>query len=160
MLVRFVSRWLVPARVSPRRSCGFATSSTPAVTDELPMQTTRMILRLASPAAMPNGSTRLVARIDGSLPGMAITPAANQTSAQTIVLAHLKHAPLPVPKVDVNLIGDLRPRCRDEDQPDEQAKPEDETQSTRQTMITLNGFGKDYGDFTAVESIDLADRCR
>ena len=22
-------------------------------------------------------------------------------------------------------------------------------------MITLNGFGKDYGDFTAVESIDL-----
>ena len=99
----------------------FRDLSTPVITDELPMQTTQMILRLASPAAMPNGSSRLVARIDGSLPGMEITPDANQTSAQTIVLAHLKHAPLSVPEVDVNLIGDLRPVLgRDEKKPEEQ----------------------------------------
>ncbi len=83
--------------------------STLAFIDELPMQTARMMLRLASPAAMPNGSTRLLARIDASLPGMEITPDANQTSAQTIVLAHLQHARLPIPQVDLNLIGDLRP---------------------------------------------------
>jgi hypothetical protein len=82
--------------------------STPEITDELPMQTVRMIRRFASPAAMPSGSTRLVARIDASLPGMTIIPDANQTSSQTIVLAHLKHAPLPVLKADVNVIGDLR----------------------------------------------------
>jgi hypothetical protein len=72
------------------------------------MQTVRMIRRFASPAAMPSGSTRLVARIDASLPGMTISPDAYQTSSQTIVLAHLKHAPLPVLKADVNVIGDLR----------------------------------------------------
>ena len=87
----------------------FREESKLAFIDELPMQTARMMLRLASPAAIASGSTRLVARIDASLPGMQITPNANQSSAQTIVLAHLKHAQIPVPQVDVNLIGDLRP---------------------------------------------------
>ncbi len=94
-----------PGSIHPLR---FRDVSTLAITDELPMQTVRMIRRLAAPAAMPNGSSRLVARIDGSLPGMAISPEANQFAAQTIVLAHLKHAPLPIPQIDLNLLSDLR----------------------------------------------------
>lgn len=80
----------------------------PAITDALPMQTLRMIRRLSEPAAMPNDSVRLVARIDAAIPGMTVTPDASQAEAQTIVLAHLKYPPLPVPQVDVNLITDFR----------------------------------------------------
>lgn len=90
-------------------------SSVPKLTDELPMQTAMLLARLSSPSAMANGSTRLVARLDSSLPGMTITPDAKQTLSQTIVLAHLKHAPLPEPQVDVNLIGDLRRVLGDDD---------------------------------------------
>lgn len=86
-----------------------------AVTDELPMQTLRLIRRLADSAAIRRGSTRLVARIEGSMPGMTITPNANQVVAQTIVLAHLKHASLPTPKVDVNLVNDLRKTLSDKE---------------------------------------------
>ena len=57
---------------------------------------------------MPKGSTRLVGRIDGSLPGMTITPNANQVTAQTIVLAHLKHAPIGKREIDMNLLSDTR----------------------------------------------------
>jgi hypothetical protein len=92
----------------------------PRVTDELPMQTATLVGRLSSPSAMPNGSTRLVARIDASLPGMTITPDAKQTLSQTIVLAHLKHAPLPAPKADVNLIGDLRRVLGDDEDGDDE----------------------------------------
>jgi hypothetical protein len=98
----------------------FRDIAAPEIGDELPMQAMRIMRRLASAAAMPNGSTRLVARVDGSLPGMSITPDAIQNSAQTIVLAHLKHAPLPVPRVDLNLIGDLRRVLRDSDADDSQ----------------------------------------
>ncbi len=84
----------------------------PPITDELPMQTTRMILRLARPEAMPDRSTRLVARIDTSLPGMTIAPNANQVVSQTVVLAHLKHAPLPEPEKDLNLISEFRDTLR------------------------------------------------
>lgn len=87
----------------------FRDVSKPAITDDLPMQTIRILRRLSAPSAMANGSTRLVARIDASLPGVTILPEANQESAQTMVLAHLRHAPLPPPVVDVNLIGDFRP---------------------------------------------------
>jgi hypothetical protein len=89
-------------------SLRFRDGSTPPITAELPMQTVRLIRRFSSPAAMPNNSTRLVARIESSLPGMTITPIANQIAVQTIVLAHLKHPPIPVPQVDVNLITDFR----------------------------------------------------
>jgi hypothetical protein len=92
----------------------FRDTSSAAITDELPMQTRQMIDRLSSPASMPKGSMRLVARIEGSLPGMSITPDANQKQSQTILLAHLKHPALADPKVDVNLIGDLRQVLRDD----------------------------------------------
>lgn len=49
------------------------------------------------------GSTRLVARVGGSLPGMTITPLATQVSSKTTVLAHLEYSPWPSPLPDVNL---------------------------------------------------------
>ncbi|NND95981.1 MAG: hypothetical protein HKN47_01480, partial [Pirellulaceae bacterium] len=86
----------------------FETRNAVSVSDDLPMQTAQMIRRVASPLVMAGGSTRMVGRYDGSIDGMSIAPSANQTSAQTIVLAHLKHSPLPDPKPDVNLISDFR----------------------------------------------------
>ena len=82
------------------------------------MQTGEVMRRLASPAVIPAGSTRLLARIDTSLPGMEITPGTDQKSAQTIVIAHLKHPPLPPAQVDVNLIGDFRDVLTDADESD------------------------------------------
>jgi hypothetical protein len=87
-----------------------------AIPQDLPMQAGLMIQGLASPESMPNGSTRLVERYDGALEGMTITPDTYQSSAQTIVLAHLKHPDRPQPQPDVNLIGDLRPVLTDEDE--------------------------------------------
>ena len=75
--------------------------------EDLPIQTGRFIGRLASAAAMPLGTSRLVARIDQSLPGMTITPQANQTVAQTILLAHLKHRPPESVEQDENLVSDF-----------------------------------------------------
>ena len=86
----------------------FSNLSAPAVSDELPMQTSRLIRRLASPAAMKKGSSRLVGRIDTSLAGMTITPSANQSKAQTMVLAHLEYAPLPNPSPDTNLLSQFQ----------------------------------------------------
>ena len=76
---------------------------------DLPMQTNVLMNRLASPSSMARRSTRLVARIDGSLPGMTITPNSNQSAAQSVLLAHLQPAPLPKSGKDVNLIIDIRP---------------------------------------------------
>lgn len=77
-----------------------------AVPDELPLQTARVIRRLISGSVMHPGSTRLVARIDAAMPDMTVTPRAEQMLVQTIVLAHLRHAPLPEPTIDVNLLAD------------------------------------------------------
>ncbi len=74
---------------------------------DLPMQTGRFLGRLASAAAIPIGTSRLVARIDQSLPGMTITPQANQVLSQTIVLAHLKHQPVGAVEQDDNLVSDF-----------------------------------------------------
>lgn len=86
------------------------------IAEDLPIQTVSMMQRLAAPAAMPRGSTRLVARIDGSVPGISITPNANQSSAQTMVLAHLMHASIATPMVDMNLLGDFQPALTDADE--------------------------------------------
>ncbi|MGI9467989.1 MAG: hypothetical protein ACR2OA_12785 [Rubripirellula sp.] len=53
--------------------------------------------------AIVPGSTRLVARVNDSLPGMTITPSATQVSSTTTVLAHLEYSPWPSPIPDVNL---------------------------------------------------------
>ena len=86
----------------------FRNISAAPVTEDLPMQASVLLRRLASPAAMASGTSRLVARIDGSLPGMTISPTSSQSAAQTIVLAHLQAEPLPEPMPDVNLVSDLR----------------------------------------------------
>ncbi len=86
----------------------FREAKSPAITDELPMQTAQLIRRLAAPEAMMPGTKRLVGRIDGALPGVTISPAANQAAAQTIVLAHLGYAALPQPLPDTNLLSQFR----------------------------------------------------
>ena len=53
--------------------------------------------------AIVPGSTRLVARVGDSLPGMTITPSATQVSSTTTVLAHLEYSPWPSPLPDMNL---------------------------------------------------------
>ena len=90
-----------------RRRLRFRPGGLLDVPDDLPMQTGELIRRLASPGAVPPGSARLVARIDASLPGMRLTPAAKQSLAQTVLLAHLRHAPPPPAEPDVNLVSDL-----------------------------------------------------
>jgi len=97
------------------------------ITEDLPMQTAVLLRRLASSAAMPPGTSRLVGRIDGSIPGMQITPASQQLAAQTIVLAHLTVEPLPLPVIDVNLISDLRRMNR----LDENPNPDDPTRENK-----------------------------
>lgn len=75
----------------------------------LPMRSEELLSRLAAAEAIPAGSRRLVARIDRSLPGMTITPSANQTAAQSALLVHLSHPELPAPQADENLLGDVSP---------------------------------------------------
>ena len=103
-------RVAIVGSIAPSGSVGlrFRQRDAAPITDDLPMQTAGLLRRLASPRSMPPGSTRLVGRIDESLPGMTITPASNQSSGQTLVLAHLEMAPLPQPRPDVNLVADLR----------------------------------------------------
>ncbi len=54
------------------------------------------------------GEVRLVARVDEVLPGQAITPTAAQVRGATLVVAHLKYAPLPPPQRDVNTKRDVK----------------------------------------------------
>ncbi|MGI9470327.1 MAG: hypothetical protein ACR2NZ_02265, partial [Rubripirellula sp.] len=94
--------------------------------ESLPRDANRLLRRLLLPTAVPAGSTRLVGHIPASLPGMTITPESNQASSRTIVLAHLQHAPLPLAKVDVNLIGDFRKALTDEDEKTDDTADEQE----------------------------------
>ena len=50
---------------------------------------------------------RLIARIDQLLPGTEVSPAASQTQGATLVVAHLKNHPLPLPEPDVNSREDV-----------------------------------------------------
>ncbi len=55
-----------------------------------------------------NGETRLVARVDELLPGEAITPSASQVRGATLVVAHLRYAPLPTPERDRNTKQEIK----------------------------------------------------
>ncbi len=48
------------------------------------------------------GEARLIGWTDEDLPGMTVTPAANQRTIRTMIVGHLQHAPLPPPQPDVN----------------------------------------------------------
>ncbi len=110
-----------------------------SLADDLPMQTARLIRRLASPSAMPNGTSRLLGRIDQALAGITIKPQANQTLSQTIVLAHLRHQPVPDPEVDDNLVSDFVAVLTDESeqsaQPDPPGQPADPGAEATDTSV-------------------------
>ncbi|EMI19406.1 putative membrane protein [Rhodopirellula maiorica SM1] len=78
------------------------------VSTELPLQVSRVMNAFLADKSIPTDSSRLVGRIEESLPGMTVTPQAKQHIAETVVLANLRFPPLPEPKSDVNLIGDFR----------------------------------------------------
>ncbi|TWU60645.1 hypothetical protein Poly51_09250 [Rubripirellula tenax] len=107
-------RVAVVGLVGPSAQIGirFRDSSEVNVSDELPMQTAKLIRRLAAPSAMPNGETRLVGRVGAAIDGMNVLPKANQVTAQTIVLAYLRHAPYRSSRPDLNLKSDVSPQYR------------------------------------------------
>jgi hypothetical protein len=78
-----------------------------AIPTDLPMQMKSLLNRMTAPDNIPPGSTRLVARIDGSIDGCDIQPIAGQQQAQTLVLVHLTHAPAAAPEIDKNLLSDF-----------------------------------------------------
>ena len=51
---------------------------------------------------------RLVGRVDEILPGEVATPAASQVRGATLVVAHLRYAPLPQPVKDRNTKQDIK----------------------------------------------------
>lgn len=108
----------------------FRPASEVTLPNDLPMQTSRLIRSLVASQSLPENSMRLVARYDGSIEGMAIRPAMQQASAQTIVVAHLKYPDWPEPKVDMNLIGDLRRVLTDEDSQGNRDSDRDEADKT------------------------------
>ena len=63
-----------------------------------------LVERFASRDVVPPGSARLVARVESSVPGMTVTPAAGQSSTQTVVLAHLRHRSPTLSRGDANLV--------------------------------------------------------
>ncbi|MEO1616722.1 MAG: hypothetical protein AAFV88_12770 [Planctomycetota bacterium] len=79
-----------------------------AVPKELPMKADQLMAELIDPLNVPSQTTRLIARMESSLPGLEITPSASQTTAQTVVMVHLEYQPPRDPKPDVNLITDFR----------------------------------------------------
>ena len=58
---------------------------------------------------------RLIARVDASVSGVEFSPAASQQNAQTIVIVHLKHAPMAERTKDTNLATQFRAVNRLED---------------------------------------------
>ncbi|WP_372898392.1 hypothetical protein, partial [Stieleria sp.] len=91
-----------------------------------------MMRRLAATESIPNGTIRLIARIDGALDGLEISPAASQQTAQTIAIIHLKHADLPEPVADKNLVSDFRRvnRIETTTPESEDSKPDSEATDT------------------------------
>lgn len=94
----------------------FRTSKRVAIPADLPMQMKSLLGRITAPENIPPGSTRLVARIDGSIDGCDIRPSAGQQQAQTLVLVHLTHSPASEPEIDKNLLSDFLAVTNLEDQ--------------------------------------------
>jgi hypothetical protein len=67
------------------------------------------MFRLAlDPKNIDDGETRLVARFDEVLPGEAIKPSASQVRGATLVVAHLRYAPLQAPEKDSNTRQEIK----------------------------------------------------
>lgn len=80
----------------------------PDVPSGLPMRVSNLIREFAASDAIPPGATRLIARYDGSMPGMEIQPLASQRTAQSIVMVHLEYEKQRKPGIDKNLVTDFR----------------------------------------------------
>jgi hypothetical protein len=67
------------------------------------------MFRLAlDPKNIVDGESRLVARFDEVLPGELISPSAAQVRGATLVVAHLRYAPLQTPDKDANSRQDIK----------------------------------------------------
>ena len=85
------------------------------ITQSLPEDANRLERALVQHTAIMPGSTRLIARINDSLPGMTITPSATQVTSKTTVLAHLEYTPWPEPAPDANLAKQQKKVLKDAD---------------------------------------------
>ena len=101
--------------VGESKTVEFSTPEIPALSSDLPMQTARIMRRLVDSTTFPPGTTRLVARFDGSLEGLALSPSASQRTAQTIAVVHLRRPAMADREVDTNLPTDFRAVNRLED---------------------------------------------
>lgn len=78
---------------------------------EEPEQRLRLdeLTRLAlDPARFEPGESRVVARIEGILPGVRVEPAASQQRGATLLVSHLRYGALPPPRSDANAPIDVR----------------------------------------------------
>jgi hypothetical protein len=132
----YEGRWI--GQLLPGQSVAFSERMPSLPTDKAPFVQERVdearslggerlnlepMFRLAlDPSHLDEGETRLVARIDEVMPGQTITPSASQVRGATLVVAHLKYAPLPPPRKDVNTKRDIK---AGEDDPDEDAEQEE-----------------------------------
>jgi hypothetical protein len=69
------------------------------------------------------GDLRLIGWVYRDIPGVTVRPTGSQTNVCVMVLVHLRLGPLPEPRPDVNLIGDVaRPREEQADSEDDAMK--------------------------------------
>lgn len=100
------------------KKASFRQMESAAIPSGMPMQVSNLMRKFTSTGNLPNGASRLVARYDGSIKSMTITPSANQTVSQTVVVVHLKHAKSAEPSVDANLLSDFDLVLNDDDPSD------------------------------------------
>ncbi|MEX0824802.1 MAG: hypothetical protein WD119_01475 [Pirellulaceae bacterium] len=103
-----------PATEKPLR---FGEGDRTAFAPELPLQIGVLMQRMASGTVLRRGEARLVARVEDCPTALSITPSAQQQQRETVLLAHLRHAPLPKPVPDESLVPQ-RPRAQDLDELD------------------------------------------
>jgi len=96
---------VAPGTTSPLRYRDLDEARVP---QDLPLQVSNFMGRLLNPESIEPGSTRMVARIDQSMPDLSVVPSANQLVAQTVVVAHLNYPPFADRQPDDNLETDFR----------------------------------------------------
>jgi hypothetical protein len=73
----------------------------------------RLIDLACNRMGLAKGEVRLVGWTDHEVPGLAIRPAAAQTTLRTLVLVHLRHAPLPPAQPDLVAKDDVQETTQD-----------------------------------------------
>tara|TARA_R110002073_G_scaffold60209_3_gene151173 strand:- start:4537 stop:6990 length:2454 start_codon:yes stop_codon:yes gene_type:complete len=106
----------------------FRDDATVKVSADLPLQVSRVMSAFLADKSVPADSSRLVGRIEESIPGMTVTPQANQRSSQTVVVANLRFPPSPEPQSDVNLVVDFRKSLTDPLESEVESEGEDESE--------------------------------